>query len=103
MDEIIAGLIERYGEPVTLSGPNGSQQVIAILQPMRRRGRENVFWNGTALGGQEPGQSLLLCTQCLKGYDMAERDGVNYWLRHWDAYYLNGKTLYYWAALTREG
>lgn len=102
MGGVIAGLIARYGSPVTLGGASGRQTVTALLQPLRRRGEDSNRWTWTTLGGQPQGQYLLLCVESPEGYDTAEQDGVRYWLRRWERFVVDGRTLYHWAVLTKE-
>ena len=103
MDGVIADLIARYGDQVTLSGADCECRITALLQPIRHRSEDQKNRRWQTLGSQPPGQYLLLCTQCPEGYDMAEQDGVRYWLRRWEPYAVGGETLYYWAVLTKEG
>lgn len=103
MSSVIADLIARYGGQVTLSGANCECRITAILQPMRRRSEDQKDRKWQTLGGQPPGQYLLLSTECPDGYDMVERDGVSYWLRRWEPYLMGGEPLYYWSVLTKEG
>lgn len=102
MGGVIAGLIARYGSPVTLTGAAGTQTVTAMLQPLRYRGRQNSFRDWSDPGSREPGRYLLLCSSAPEGYDMVACGGRRYWLRHWDAFEAEGQPLYYWAVLTRE-
>lgn len=102
MDGVIAGLIARYGSPVTLRGETASLEVRALLQPMRRSRYGDVWNSWTERGGQQAGQYLLLSSQCPAGYDLAERNSECYWIRRWEPYEIDGTVLYYWAVLTRE-
>ena len=102
MQETLAGLIARYGSELTLGGADGERRVRAFLQPLHHRGWSSALRSWTDLGSHGSGRYLLLTDVCPAGFDMVRRGAEQFWLRRWERYEIGGRTLYYWAILTKE-
>ncbi len=103
---LFARLLARYGEPIAVTGADGTETTVrALIEPVRAVSRQAMAFTARGTGLIGPEQYVCLApAACALDDAVSMRAGTaSYLIRRAERICAGGEAVYFWGLLVRDG